>query len=140
MMMPLHFSFALFALAATAVPQRAAPAIAGRYLTEDGAGIVQVAPCGSAMCGRLVHILKAKAGAPTVDVNNRNPALRNRPIQGITILENLTDQGADWRGTIYDPRNGKSYKSVVSRNTDGSLKVQGCIAFFCKTQRWGVAR
>lgn len=140
MVMLLNASFVLFALAAPAVPQRAAPSIAGRYLTEDGAGIVEVAPCGGAMCGRLVHILKAKPGAPKVDVNNRNPALRNRPIQGITILENLTDQGVDWRGTIYDPRNGKSYKSIISRNTDGSLKVRGCIAFFCQTQRWDAAR
>lgn len=138
--MPVLLSSALFVLAAIAAPHQAAPSIAGRYLTEDGAGVVQIAPCGGAMCGRLVQILKAKPGAPKVDVNNRNPALRNRPIQGITILDSLTDNGADWRGTIYDPRNGKSYKSIVSRNQDGSLKVRGCIAFFCQTQRWVAAR
>jgi len=83
------------------------------------------------MCGRLVQIMKARPGAPTVDVNNRDAALRSRPIQGIAILSGFTDRGADWRGTIYDPRNGKSYKSIVSKNADGALKVQGCIAFFC---------
>lgn len=91
------------------------------------------------MCGRLIQILKTKPGAPKFDVNNHNPALRRRPIQGITILDSLTDNGADWRGTIYDPRDGKSYKSIVSRNPDGSLKVRGCIAFFCQTQRWAPA-
>ena len=46
----------------------------------------------------------------------------------------------DWRGTIYDPRNGKTYKSIVSKNTDGTLAVKGCIAFFCQTQKWTPAR
>ena len=135
-LLPLALSItALWAPAA-----QAATPIAGRYLTEDGAGIVQIAPCGQSTCGRLVQILKAKPGAPLVDVNNRDAALRTRPIQGIAILSGFTDRGADWRGTIYDPRNGKSYKSIVSRNPDGSLKVQGCIAFICQTQRWTSAR
>ncbi|MEO7470189.1 MAG: DUF2147 domain-containing protein, partial [Sphingobium limneticum] len=28
----------------------------------------------------------------------------------------------------------------VSRNANGTLKVQGCIAFFCKTQTWTAVR
>ncbi|MGT2514360.1 hypothetical protein ACVOMT_09105 [Sphingomonas panni] len=28
----------------------------------------------------------------------------------------------------------------MSKNADGSLKVQGCIAFFCQTQVWKPAR
>lgn len=135
-----RFALALVVLAGTAAPSWAATPIAGRYLTADSAGIVQVAPCGRATCGRLVQILKAKPGAPKVDLNNRDPSLRTRPIQGIAILSGFTDHGGDWRGTIYDPRNGRSYKSIVSRNPDGSLKVQGCIAFFCQTQRWTPAR
>ncbi len=131
---------ALLAAVAIASAAQAAVPITGRYLTEDGAGIVQVAPCGRAICGTLVQILKAKPGAPMVDVNNRDPALRGRPIRGIAILSGFVERGADWRGTIYDPRNGKSYRSIVSKGADGSLKVQGCIAVFCQTQRWTGAR
>lgn len=114
----------------------AASPIAGRYLTADASGIVQVGPCGSAVCGKLVKILKARPGAATTDVNNADPALRGRPILGMPILSGFADRGDDWRGTIYDPRNGKTYRSIVSRDPDGSLKVQGCIAVFCQTQRW----
>ena len=46
----------------------------------------------------------------------------------------------DANGTIYDPRNGKTYKSIVSKNADGTLAVKGCIAFFCQTQKWTPAR
>lgn len=136
----LHALIALLAAMLALTPVWAAAPVLGRYLTEDGSGIIEVAPCGAALCGRLVQILKASPGAPKVDVNNSNPSLRRRSILGMPILTGFTDRGADWRGTIYDPRNGKSYRSIVSKSEDGSLKVQGCIAFFCQTQRWSAAR
>jgi uncharacterized protein (DUF2147 family) len=117
-------------------PALAATPIAGRYVTEDGSGVIEIARCGPAVCGRLVRILKAKPGAPTTDVNNSDASLRSRPILGIPILTGFTDKGDDWRGRIYDPRNGKSYKSIVTREANGTLKVQGCIAVFCQTQVW----
>lgn len=127
-------------LAATAVllamPALAAAPVAGRYVTEDGSGVIEIGRCGATMCGKLVRILKAEPNAPKTDVNNSDPALRSRPILGMPILAGFSDAGKDWRGRIYDPRNGKTYKSIVSRNGDGTLKVQGCIAFLCQTQTW----
>ncbi|WBH16508.1 DUF2147 domain-containing protein [Sphingomonas radiodurans] len=118
----------------------AAQPIAGRWLTEDGSAVVQVGPCGGATCGRIVTVLKARPGAPATDVNNPDAKLRNRPIVGMPILSGFSDTGSDWRGRIYDPRNGKDYKSIVTRATDGTLKVKGCIAFLCQTQVWRPAR
>jgi uncharacterized protein (DUF2147 family) len=118
----------------------AATPIAGRWTTADGSGIVTVGPCGGTVCGRLTQILKSQPGAPKTDVANSDPALRTRPILGMPILSGFVDKGNDWRGTIYDPRNGKTYKSIVSKNTDGTLAVKGCIAFFCQTQKWTPAR
>lgn len=129
-------SLTMLATLALATPALAAAPIAGRYLTADGSGIIQVGPCGATTCGRLVTILRSAPGAARLDVNNTDPTLRSRPIIGLPILTGFVDKGGSWRGTIYDPRNGKTYKSFVSRNADGSLKVQGCIAFFCQTQRW----
>lgn len=118
------------------VPAFAATSIAGRYVTEDGSGVIEIGRCGATVCGKLVRILKSEPNAPKTDVNNADPALRSRPILGMPILSGFTDAGKDWRGRIYDPRNGKTYKSIVSKNGDGSLKVQGCIAFLCQTQLW----
>jgi uncharacterized protein (DUF2147 family) len=114
--------------------------ITGRWTTADGSGIVTVGPCGGTVCGRLTQILKSQPGAPKTDVANSDPALRTRPILGMPILSGFVDKGNDWRGTIYDPRNGKTYKSIVSKNADGTLAVKGCIAFFCQTQKWTPAR
>ena len=130
---------ALLAAAATTGAQAAQP-ITGRYVVEDGTAVVEVARCGTALCGRIARVLKPRHGGPTTDVNNRDPALRARPILGLPILTSFTDAGDDWRGRIYDPRNGKSYRSIVSREAGGGLKVQGCIAFICQTQRWRAAR
>ena len=118
----------------------AAVPINGRWITDDGSAIVTVAPCGGQTCGRITTVLKEAPGAPKVDAGNPDPALRTRPIVGLPILTSFVDKGDDWRGRIYDPRNGKTYKSIVRRNADGTLKVQGCIAFFCQTQTWRPVR
>jgi uncharacterized protein (DUF2147 family) len=127
---------AAFLLILPAAGVEAATPIAGRWLTADGGGEVTVGPCGGTVCGRLTRIIKSRPGAAATDVNNADPALRGRPIQGLPILSGFSDQGKDWRGTIYDPRNGRSYKSVVSRSADGTLAVKGCISFICRTQVW----
>ncbi len=131
---------ALAGTVALAAPAQAAQPINGRYVTEDGAALVEVGPCGGKTCGRIVRVLKHTPGAAATDVNNKDKALRSRPIVGMPVLSEFADAGDDWRGRIYDPRNGKTYKSIVLRNPDGTLKVQGCIAFICKTQTWRPAR
>lgn len=129
--------FALLALAGAA---DAATPITGRWLTEDGKAVIAIAPCpggrGPSLCGRVERVLKAPPGASGRDSNNPDPALRSRPMVGVPILSAFADAGGDWRGRIYNPEDGRSYKSIVTRERDGSLKVKGCIAFFCKTQRW----
>ena len=128
-----------FLLLAVAAPAFAAAPIAGRWVTVEGDSIVTIAPCGARdarLCGRITTFLKRPPTADPVDGKNPDPALRGRPILGLAVLSGFTDQGKDWRGRIYDPRSGKSYKSILSRNADGTLKVQGCIAFLCRTQVW----
>ncbi len=122
--------------AATALPALAAQPVTGRWSTVDGKAIVQIAPCGKQLCGKIEKIVKPTPGRPHTDSNNPDPALRNRPLVGLGLLTGFSEAGDLWKGTIYDPESGKSYTSKVSRNANGTLKVQGCIAFFCKTQTW----
>ena len=127
----------LFAtLAALSTPAWAAAPIEGRYVTENGRAVVAVKTCGKAMCGKVDKILRPKKGVPARDINNADPALRSRPILGLPILTGLTPDDDVWRGDIYNPEDGNEYRAVVSRMANGSLKVQGCLAFICKTQVW----
>ncbi|WP_066650005.1 MULTISPECIES: DUF2147 domain-containing protein [Sphingomonas] len=135
--MRLIAALALLTLPAAA---HAAEPITGQWLTKEGKAIVAIAPCGKGVCGHIAKVLKPNPGGRGVDERNPNPALRNRPIVGLPILTNFTDAGRDWRGRIYDPEGGKEYRSILKRLPDGSLQVQGCIAFFCQTQTWKPAR
>jgi len=125
----------------TSAAQAAAP-VTGKWITAERDSIVEIGQCGTHVCGHVLRLsIKAADGKPMLDRNNPDPGLRTRPIQGLTILTDFSDGGANWTGRIYDPKSGKSYKSYLSRNPDGTLKVQGCVAtFLCRTFTWTPAR
>ena len=115
--------------------------IEGRWVTDGGKGIVTIAPCGSQMCGRTTAVLDKSPNVPKTDVNNSDPRLRNRPLVGMPVLTGFIRSGSVWRGgRAYDPRSGKSYRSTLALNPDGSLKVTGCVLVICRSQRWTRAR
>jgi uncharacterized protein (DUF2147 family) len=118
----------------------AAQSIAGTWLTDDGKAHVRIEPCGKAMCGRIVAVLKRAPGDATTDASNPDPAKRANPIEGTYILTGLTDAGSVWKGKIYNPATGKSYNAKVWRNPDGTLKVEGCVAFLCRGPTWQPVR
>ncbi|HMT45333.1 MAG TPA: DUF2147 domain-containing protein [Chakrabartia sp.] len=129
----------LSGLVALAAPLAAAQPISGKWLTDDGKGVVEIAPCGAHLCGRITRLM-VKAGANPTDRNNPDPALRTRPLVGLNILSGFRDTGGAWEGTIYSPERGRSFRSVVKRNADGSLAVKGCMGPICQTQRWTPSR
>jgi uncharacterized protein (DUF2147 family) len=116
----------------------------GLWLTESGTGTVRIADCGpgpmeGTPCGK-VETGDIPEGEPTTDVNNADPALRDQPIIGLTMLDGFEDDGGGkWKkGRIYNPEDGKSYKSAIRLDKDNPdvLRVKGCIAFLCQTQEW----
>lgn len=121
-------------------PAGAAEPVIGRWLTLDQKALVEIGRCGKAMCGQIVKVLKHDPKKSRYDVENPDPKLRSRPIEGLTMLWDFRDVGSLWKGKIYDPESGSTYSSKLTRNPDGTLKVQGCIAFFCRTQTWTPAR
>ena len=135
------FATATLSAAFAAIPAQAAQPVTGRWATVDGKAIVQIAPCGKHVCGRIEKILKPTPGRPQTDIKNPDPALQSKPLVGLALLTGFADEGGHWKGTIYDPESGKSYASKLTRNGNGTLKVQGCIAsFLCKTQTWTAVR
>jgi len=122
--------------AALPAPLFAASPIAGRWLTADGGAVVTIGDCGGAICGRVVKVIKGPpAGKPWVDSLNPDPKLKTRPLVGLPILTEMTSAGDGWKGKIYDPKSGKTYRALVARD-GANLKVQGCIAIFCQTMVW----
>ncbi len=119
------------------VPAHAADPITGRWVTADKDGVILIAPCGASLCGTIEQFLKPPPqGLDQRDVNNPDPALRRRRLLGISILSEFSEESDLWRGRIYDPKSGKTYRSVVRRKAAGLLEVKGCIGPFCQTQLW----
>ena len=65
---------------------------------------------------------------------------KDKPILGMTIMENLKQKGSEWSGgTILDPDNGKTYKCKIEVIEDGEiLKLRGFIgiSLLGRTQYW----
>jgi uncharacterized protein (DUF2147 family) len=129
---------ALAALALLAAGQlAAAEPVAGSWVTASRDGVVQIGACGASLCGRLTRFLVVPPqGADQRDVHNPDARLRSRKLLGLPILTGFREDGGVWRGTIYDPKAGKSYRSVIRRLDAKRLEVKGCIGPFCQTQVW----
>lgn len=105
------------------------PDITGVWITDDGLGAVEIAPCGEKRCGRIVWMknLLGKDGHPQRDVNNPDEELRARPVCGVEILQGLIQQrDKSWdSGKIYDPKEGDTYDLAVKLKSPNELEVTG---------------
>ncbi|WP_233997254.1 DUF2147 domain-containing protein [Porphyrobacter sp. HT-58-2] len=129
--------FALFVGLAAAAPLAAAEPITGRWVTAEKDAVVAIAKCGKALCGRIEKFLIPPPGGDNQrDVNNADPAKRERKLIGTAILSGLTAEGGTWRGEVYDPKTGRTYSSEVRRGANGTLEVKGCFGPLCQTQVW----
>lgn len=125
------------AAAAAATPLAAAEPITGRWVTAEKDAVVNIAKCGKALCGTIERFLiLPKGGKDQRDVNNSDPAKRQRRLIGTPILTGLTLDSQLWRGQVYDPKTGRTYTSEVRRKDAGTLEVKGCFGPLCQTQVW----
>lgn len=128
---------ALLALSLLLCTAAGAPDVTGEWVTQDKSGLVTISRCGDSVCGKITKALIEKPNYPKNDIHNPDPKLRSRPILGMTFLSGFKGAGGEWTdGRIYDPESGKTYKSRLRLNGDGSLKVSGCVLVFCQSQRW----
>lgn len=124
-------------LLVSASPSFAATSVNGRWYTAEKDSIIHISQCGPVVCGKVVKVLKGPpGGGRALDVNNPDPALRGRPIEGMTLLSGFKISGEQWEGQIYDPRAGKTYKSFLKKRPDGALSVKGCVGPFCRTMEF----
>jgi uncharacterized protein (DUF2147 family) len=84
----------------------------GVWLIEKKAA-VQIFGCNGLLCGRILWLQSPRdlEGELSRDKKNRNPALRQRRLCGLTMLWDLRASGPDrWEGgRFYNPEDGKTY-------------------------------
>jgi len=113
--------------------------VTGIWIMDNGKVTVSVAPCDGGLCGTVVALKKPRddKGRPRLDKENPNKSLRSRPVIGLTILSNMKPSGSNkWRGTIYNPDDGYTYRSKMKLQNASTMKVEGCFMVFCKTMKF----
>jgi uncharacterized protein (DUF2147 family) len=103
---------------------------------------MDIRKCGKGqLCSKIVwlQVLNDSKGKPLHDVRNEDPSMRDRPILGLPIFNNLTpSEPGVWVGDIYNPEDGHFYSdiklTVVSRN---QVVIRGCKAWLlCGEKIW----
>ena len=123
-------------------PPAAAADPTGVWVTEGGKARVRIGRCGDALCGTIVSLAEPNdpaTGKAKTDKNNADPAKRDRPLIGTTIVLGMKpgDAADKWNGQVYNAEDGKTYTGSLALQGAGTLRLEGCaMAIFCKSQTW----
>jgi uncharacterized protein (DUF2147 family) len=109
-----------------------APTPIGRWLTENGNGVIEIAPCGAALCGRIAGIEVDRPDDPMPH------DWRGRPQCGMAIITGAVPADDGWKGEIVDPRDGASYHATIKVDAAGQLRLRGyvIVPLLGSTQVW----
>lgn len=123
--------------------------IVGVWFNEEKDARIEIYPCGSAWCGRIVWLREpdypagsdeGTPGTPKVDHHNPDKALRRRPVMGLEIMHSFAFAGRNlWKdGKIYDPKNGKTYSGRIRLISPQRLDLRGYvgISLIGRTSTW----
>ena len=118
-------------------------ALLGTWLTGEGNGMVEIYKNGDKYQGKIVWLkepLDPKTGKPKTDINHPDKSVHDRPVLGLVNLWGFVFAGQDkWeKGHIYDPKNGKEYKCVITLKDKETLDVRGYIGITLigRTDTW----
>lgn len=117
-------------------PQTNGDAVLGEWLSAKKDTRILIFKEGSVYRGKVLW----GTGSSLKDVKNPDPALRNRDVIGLVILNGFRFDGdGGWeKGTIYDPREGKTYDCKMTIKEDGRLHIRGYVgvSLFGRTEIW----
>ncbi|MEM7191859.1 MAG: DUF2147 domain-containing protein [Pseudomonadota bacterium] len=102
---------------------------------------MQLYRCGGRnICVKIVWLKNPRdsKGRVLQDVRNVNPAMRGRTIEGMHIIRKMPQVSSNqWKGTVYNPEDGKTYSATVTLASSSKVVLKGCVArFLCREQVW----
>ena len=125
----------LLALVASASTSLAAEPT-GRWRSASGNVEVEIAPCGTALCGTIARVLSNRSMAdPAVELPKDAPGV------GLVVLSNFLPSGAgdgSLEGFIYDRESRKTYACTMSLETPDRLALHAYVGVHVlgRTQVW----
>nr|WP_228692493.1 DUF2147 domain-containing protein [Lunatimonas sp.] len=114
--------------------------IVGQWYTTERDAKVEIFKERGKYHGKVVWMDEPETnGKPKVDENNADKAKRDRPILGMRLLSDFSYEDGKWEdGTIYDPRNGKTYSCTIKKKDASTLEVRGYVgvSLIGRTVEW----
>ena len=117
----------ILALAAAQSAQQAP--IEGLWKNPIGSAIIAVAPCGSALCGKVVWASER---------GQREVAKTTSNVVGTTVLTDMKRKGNAWTGQLFIPDDNIHVSAKLQLLNATQLKLTGCAlaGVFCRSQIW----
>lgn len=107
----------------------------GIWRHPDNGSLVQIYPCKKSICAKVVRVNDPSRK----DINNPNPALRNRSIVGVVIWQHGKETGPlQWSGSLYNTLDGRTYYGTVRLTGKTTLTLSGCYlrVMLCDHRTW----
>ncbi|MCX6269283.1 MAG: DUF2147 domain-containing protein [Bacteroidetes bacterium] len=106
--------------------------ILGTWLNQEATGKITLFKENGKYFGKVVWLREPNdkvTGKPRTDIENPDEKLKSAPLVGMVNMKDFTFDGKEeWSGgTIYDPKNGKTYKCYLEFDGPSKLKVRGYI-------------
>ena len=103
--------------------------IEGRWRSPGGNSIMEIAPCGSDMCGTV---------AWASDKAKKDAAKATDQLIGTQLLTGLQEKKPGrWQGKLFIPDKNMRVTAKIQLVSDQQLKVSGCAAkVLCHSQIW----
>ena len=90
--------------------------------------------------GKIVWLKEPeKNGNPKTDENNPKESERSKPLMGLLLLKSFVKDGNAYEdGSIYDPKNGKTYSCKITYKNANTLSIRGYIgiSLIGRTTTW----
>lgn len=111
--------------------------VSGIWLTQKKDAQVRIFDCGNGTpCGKLSWV-NPKSTDTIYDARNPSPSQKTRKLVGVPIIWGFRTTDNGWHGgKIYNPEDGKTFRSSMRLLGSKKLEVKGCFGPFCRTNVW----
>lgn len=138
----LRLAALLTVLFAAAAQPASATELDGFWMDSHGEVVLEVGPCGAAMCAKVVW-LRLPYGPdrlPLTDYRNPDKALQSRKVCGLRVIEGFTKQpdGTWGGGYVYVPDLGMGFSGYAQVLSPTQIEVRGYVLLplFGSTEVW----
>lgn len=106
--------------------------VLGTWLNEDQDAHIEVYKENGKYFGKIVWLkfpIDDETGKPKLDKHNPDEELQKKPVLGMLVTKDFVyDEDGEYEdGTIYDPKNGKTYSCYMRFESMDRLKIRGYI-------------